>query len=1484
LTLKDKFKSNNMKKITISLANLCFAFLFSLSFSVTKAQQFKFHAEYEPSWYGPGFDMVQDIPGYVKTTLQATSADDQFVIEADNGYNRWKKNGLSLTTNINEVGFYEWSAGLTLSDNFLTTPATVNHYYTFRLKNVGYQSTQGVMMETNNAPVVFAANNPVSQNPAANAVSANSPVTVTFNLASAPSPQEKIFVRYTTDGFATSSVVQGVLTGGSGSTTGTVTIPGQIAGTVVSYYLLTTTFSLSNPQFIDADLATLNLANNQGTNYSYTVNGSSQTTANITFRVNMTGQVISPNGVKLAGSFNNFSTTATPMTNAGNNIYEATLPLVVGSQQIFKYVNGNEFELIDAVCGILGSQTVYDRFVNVPSTNTTLDLVCFNSCTNSCSTNPNTVNVTFRVNMTGQVISPNGVKLAGSFNNFSTTATPMTNAGNNIYEATLPLVVGSQQIFKYVNGSDFELIDASCGILGSQTVYDRFVNVPANNTTLDLVCFNSCTNSCSTNPNTVNVTFRVNMTGQVISPNGVKLAGSFNNFSTTATPMTNAGNNIYEATLPLVVGSQQIFKYVNGSDFELIDASCGILGSQTVYDRFVNVPANNTTLDLVCFNSCTNSCSATTNTVNVTFRVNMSQQTVSTDGVHIAGTFNGFSTTANEMTSLGAGIYETTIAIEQNTTVRYKFLNGTSFSVQENVPQTCGVDNGFGGFDRNLTVFAEPLILPTVCFGACSNCVIPNTVSLTFRVNMTQQTVSADGVHLAGSFNGFSSTATPMLAIGGGIYESQITIDENVTAQYVFINGNTFATQETVPAVCGVDNGFGGFNRSIVTPNANTILPTVCFSSCVNCIIPTTSNVTFRVNMSQQTVGTNGVHVSGSFNNWNPAVTPMTLTTNGVYEATVAITAGTTIQYKFINGNTFATQETVPSACGVANDVGGFDREITVGTTNETLPLVCFGECSNCIIPTTSNVTFRVNMSQQTVGTNGVHVSGSFNNWNPAGTPMTLTTNGVYEATVAITAGTTIQYKFINGNTFATQETVPSACGVANDVGGFDREITVGTTNETLPLVCFGECSNCIIPTTSNVTFRVNMSQQTVGTNGVHVSGSFNNWNPAGTPMTLTTNGVYEATVAITAGTIVQYKFINGNTFATQETVPSACGVANDVGGFDREITVGATNETLPIVCFGECSNCIIPGLSSVTFRVNMSLQTVNAAGVFLAGSFNSFSPTANAMTLVGNGIYEATVSIDTTLTIQYVFLNGNTFANQELVPISCGVDNGFGGFNRSFVVPEDNAILPTVCFGSCSNCVLPILAQVTFYVNMSEETISPSGVFLAGSFNNFNTTANPMTNVGGGVFKTDVNIDTTTIVQYKFVNGSTFESTPSICGVDDGFGGFNRQLTVPEATTFALPIVCFSSCENCVPNAVENVSANKVSFSPNPTNYMLYITNGETLKNIFVVDNLGKELFTITNNNSSITSIDLSSLANGIYFIKCSTDKETFTQKVIKQ
>ena len=56
----------------------------------SRAQTFKLHAEYKADWYGPGYVLSPDIPGYPSVTLQADSIGDKFVIEADNSYNKWK--------------------------------------------------------------------------------------------------------------------------------------------------------------------------------------------------------------------------------------------------------------------------------------------------------------------------------------------------------------------------------------------------------------------------------------------------------------------------------------------------------------------------------------------------------------------------------------------------------------------------------------------------------------------------------------------------------------------------------------------------------------------------------------------------------------------------------------------------------------------------------------------------------------------------------------------------------------------------------------------------------------------------------------------------------------------------------------------------------------------------------------------------------------------------------------------------------------------------------------------------------------------------------------------------------------------------------------------------------------------------------------------------------------------------------------------------
>jgi hypothetical protein len=106
----------------------------------------------------------------------------------------------------------------------------------------------------------------------------------------------------------------------------------------------------------------------------------------------------------------------------------------------------------------------------------------------------------------------------------------------------------------------------------------------------------------------------------------------------------------------------------------------------------------------------------------------------------------------------------------------------------------------------------------------------------------------------------------------------------------------------------------------------------------------------------------------------------------------------------------------------------------------------------------------------------------------------------------------------------------------------------------------------------------------------------------------------------------------------------------------------------------------------NVTFRVNTALITVDTAGMFIAGEFNGW--TDQPMVDQGNGIWTATVSLIPGDTIQYKFKNGHD--GWETVTAECGVDDGFGGFNRQIIVPVIGTTLPIVCFSECTNCEVP--------------------------------------------------------------------------------------------------------------------------------------------------------------------------------------------------
>ncbi len=105
-------------------------------------------------------------------------------------------------------------------------------------------------------------------------------------------------------------------------------------------------------------------------------------------------------------------------------------------------------------------------------------------------------------------------------------------------------------------------------------------------------------------------------------------------------------------------------------------------------------------------------------------------------------------------------------------------------------------------------------------------------------------------------------------------------------------------------------------------------------------------NVTFQVDMSQMVVSPLGVHLAGDFQGWDPSLTLMTDMGGGIYAITIDLPPGS-YTFKFINGNAWGMDETVPPACGLDDGGGIFNRSVTI-VDDTTLAAICFGQCNLC--------------------------------------------------------------------------------------------------------------------------------------------------------------------------------------------------------------------------------------------------------------------------------------------------------------------------------------------------------------------------------------------------------------------------------------------------------------------------------------------------------------------------------------------------------
>jgi hypothetical protein len=216
-----------------------------------------------PVWMAQGVAFSGDLFYSVTHTSSATRASSGFKFDRSHDWaEQWGTGPDYVNAAVNStVGQARKNEGGN-DPVSLTFAETNGRRYTFRLGGAGdWWDRPYVIMETSADPVAITS---VSDD---HAVSGTDPVTVAIGLTASKSAEENIWVRYSLDSdFVTSTLIPA---SGSG-TNYTATIPGQLSGTMVYYYALSSTMP-SNVITSNFDLCTLRGNNNAGANYTYEV-------------------------------------------------------------------------------------------------------------------------------------------------------------------------------------------------------------------------------------------------------------------------------------------------------------------------------------------------------------------------------------------------------------------------------------------------------------------------------------------------------------------------------------------------------------------------------------------------------------------------------------------------------------------------------------------------------------------------------------------------------------------------------------------------------------------------------------------------------------------------------------------------------------------------------------------------------------------------------------------------------------------------------------------------------------------------------------------------------------------------------------------------------------------------------------------------------------------------------------------------------------
>ncbi len=314
---------------------------------------------------------------------------------------------------------------------------------------------------------------------------------------------------------------------------------------------------------------------------------------------------------------------------------------------------------------------------------------------------------------------------------------------------------------------------------------------------------------------------------------------------------------------------------------------------------------------------------------------------------------------------------------------------------------------------------------------------------------------------------------------------------------------------------------------------------------------------------------------------------------------------------------------------------------------------------------------------------------------------------------------------------------------------------------------------------------------------------------------------------------------------------------------------------------------CFSLSAKKVKFSVDMTGQTISAAGVHIVGDFQSEAGLGadfaqlTPMVHESGSIYSLIVTIPAFRKYEYKFANGDLFYEVEFVPVESrvGYDNVDNRWMYVDSLQNDTTFVGAILYGGNAPAGLYLVRPLVDLT--AEGTISTNGVHLAGNFQNWSVTKNRMYSFETNIYETIFYVAAGTY-EYKFYNGnsaSNSETVPSSCATNGNRAVIVSGDIIPDP-------VCYSSCVACLGTSLKEQgidSSTRLYPNPSTDKVRVQFRGSNQSRSLILTDYTGKTVRTYPDVTENDLSIEKGDLANGVYFLHVvSVNTEATVHKLI--